>query len=302
MTVPPEGTGDEAVPTDVTYCYRHPRREAMVRCVRCDRPICPECMRPASVGFQCPDDVRSGARTVRPQRTAVGARLTLGRPYVTVTLVVLNVVAYLATGLQHGASLDDPTGSTLFRDWNLLPYDVHERNRYWELLTSAFLHVNFLHIASNMIALIVIGPPLEALLGRWRFTAVYLLSALGGSTAVYCFGGPFNPVVGASGAIFGLFGAALLLVRRLGLDLQWLAGVIVLNFVLTFSITGISKLGHIGGFLTGVLAAIAIGGLPGRRARVPLRLQAAGLGALLVLVVVLVAARSAGPLTPAWFG
>lgn len=288
--------------TEVTYCYRHPSREASVRCIRCDRPICPECMRPASVGFQCPDDVRSGARSIRTQRTAVGARLAQSPPYVTIALAVLNVAAYLATGLQHGSSLSDPTGSALFRDWNLLPYDVHQRNRYWELITSAFLHVGFLHIASNMIALIVIGPALELLLGRWRFTAVYLLSALGGSAAVYCFGNPFNPVVGASGAIFGLFGVALVLVRRLGLNVQWLAGIIALNFVLTFSISGISKLGHIGGFATGLLAAVAIGGLPRHRVRVPTERQLIGLAAITVLLAVLVIARTASPLQPAWLG
>lgn len=299
MSSPLGGTSRQ---TEVTYCYRHPNREASVRCVRCDRPICPECMRPASVGFQCPDDVRSGSRSIRPQRSAVGARLRRSPPYVTIALVALNVAAYLATGLQPGSSLSDPTGSALFRDWNLLPYDVHQRGRYWELITSAFLHVGFLHIGSNMVALIVIGPALELMLGRWRFIAVYLLTALGGSAAVYCFGNPFNPVVGASGAIFGLFGVALVLVRRLGLDLQWLAGIIVLNFVLTFSIAGISKLGHIGGFVTGLLAAVAIGGLPRHRARVPTERQLLGLAAVAVLIAVLVIARTASPLQPAWLG
>lgn len=295
-------TGETSQPTEVTYCYRHPKREAMVRCVRCDRPICPDCMRPASVGFQCPDDVRSGVRSVRPQRTAVGARLTGARPVVTIALVVLNVAAYVATALQPGGSFTNPTGSRLFRDWNLLPYDVHQNGAYWELLTSAFLHLSLLHIGSNMIALIVIGPALERVLGRWRFAAVYLLSALGGSAAVYCFGNPLEPVAGASGAIFGLFGIALVLVRRLGLDLQWLAGLIVLNFVLTFSISGISKLGHIGGFVTGLLAAVAIAGLPRHQRRVPVSTQLLGLGGLLVLLVVLVIARSASPLAPAWLG
>jgi membrane associated rhomboid family serine protease len=288
--------------TEVTYCYRHPNREAMVRCVRCDRPICPECMRPASVGFQCPDDVRTGSRSVRAQRTVVGARLRHSPPYVTFALVALNVAAYLATGLQRGGSLFNPTGSTLFHDWQLQPEDVWTHRHFYEFITAAFLHVNLLHIASNMIALIVIGPALERLLGRWRFSAVYLLSALGGSTAVYCFGSPINPVVGASGAIFGLFGAALVLVRRLGLDAQWLAGIIILNFVLTFSIAGISKLGHIGGFVTGVLAAVAIGGLPRHRGRIPVSRQLLGLAGLVVLFAVLTVARSATPLEPAWLG
>ena len=113
-----------------------------------------------------------------------------------------------------------------------------------------------------MLALFFVGPPLERLLGRWRFLAVYLISALGGSAAIYAFGAVRLPVVGASGAIFGLFAACLVLVRRLGLDLQWLVGIIVLNFVFTFSIPGITKLGHIGGFVAACLAALAIGGLP----------------------------------------
>lgn len=276
-------------------CYRHPQREALVRCTRCDRPICPDCMRPASVGFHCPDDVASGRRSVRPQRTAVGARLLQAPPYVTVTLVVLNVAAYLATGLQAHASLGNPTGSSLFQDWNLLPVAVHEQGRYYQLITSAFLHVSLLHIASNMIALVIIGPPLEQLLGRWRFAVVYLLSALGGSVAIYVFGQPFGYTVGASGAVFGLFGACLVLVRKLGLDPQWLIGIIVLNFVLTFSIPGISKLGHIGGFVTGVLLAVAIGGLPRSRARVDTRRQVGGIAVMAVVMVIMVALRTAAP-------
>jgi hypothetical protein len=96
----------QAGPT--TYCYRHPNREALVRCTRCDRPICPDCMRPASVGFHCPDDVTAGRRTVRAPRTSVGAKLIQSPPYVTGTLVVLNAVAYIVTATAPGASFDDP--------------------------------------------------------------------------------------------------------------------------------------------------------------------------------------------------
>jgi membrane associated rhomboid family serine protease len=126
-----------------------------------------------------------------------------------------------------------------------------------------------------------------------RFVAVYLLAALGGSAAVYAFGAVGVPVVGASGAIFGLFGACLIMVRRLGLDPQWLIGVIVLNFVFTFSVHGISRLGHLGGFVTGLAAGVAIGGLPQLRRRLSPRTQAAGLGAVLVVLLAIVAVRSA---------
>lgn len=255
-------------------------------------------MRPASVGFHCPDDVVAGRRTVRAARTTVGAKLIQSPPYVTSALVAANVVTYIVTATAPGASFDDPgagatRGKGVFFEWQLEPWAVHKYNRYYDLITSAFLHVGLLHIGSNMLALIFIGPALEQLLGRWRFAAVYLLSALGGSAIIYAFGNQYTPTVGASGAIFGLFGACLVLVRRLGLDLQWLIGIIALNFVLTFSIHGISKLGHIGGFLTGILAALVIGGLPSLRRRIPTNLQIAGLGGLLCVIVLIVGLRTA---------
>jgi membrane associated rhomboid family serine protease len=270
----------------------------MVRCTRCDRPICPDCMRPASVGFHCPDDVTAGRRSVRATRTSVGAKLIQSRPYVTGTLVALNAVAYVVTATAPGASFDDPgagatRGSGVFFKWQLQPLAVHDQHRYYDLITAAFLHVSLLHIASNMLALVVIGPPLEQLLGRWRFASLYLLSALGGSAAIYAFGNELTPTVGASGAIFGLFGACLVLFRKLGLDPQWLLIIVALNFVLTFSIHGISRLGHIGGFITGILAALIIGGLPSRRTRVATSVQVAGLVGLLAAILLVVLLRTA---------
>jgi membrane associated rhomboid family serine protease len=281
----------------VAHCYRHPHREALIRCTRCDRPICPDCMRPASVGFHCPDDVDRASRSMRPARTSVGARLLQSPPYVTGTLIALNVIGYVVTGLAPGATLRNPTTprspDALFNKWQLLPFYVKTDHRYYELITSAFLHVSLLHIASNMITLAFVGPALERLLGWWRFAAVYLLSALGGSAAIYAFGSEIGTTVGASGAIFGLFGACLVLVRRLGLDLQWLVGIIVINFILTFSIQNISKLGHIGGFVTGVLAGVAIGGLPSMRNRLSTPVQAGGLAGVLVLVMLVIGLRTA---------
>jgi membrane associated rhomboid family serine protease len=284
--------GGSAAPP-VAHCYRHPNREALVRCTRCDRPICPDCMRPASVGFHCPDDVDRAAKTVRRPRTSIGAALVQSPPYVTFGLIALNVAAYIATGLGDRASLRDPTGSKLFYDWQLSPYAIHDQHKYYQLVTSMFLHLNVLHIGVNMLSLFLIGPAVEAVLGRWRFLTVYLLCGLGGSVAVYAFGAKFGFTAGASGAIFGLFGVCLLLHRKIGLDLQWLIGTLVLNFVLTFSIANISKLGHIGGFVTGLLAGLALGGLPAARERIRTPVQLAGLGGLLVLVVVIAAVRTA---------
>lgn len=280
-------------------CYRHPKREAGVRCVRCDRPICPDCMQPASVGFHCPDDAALGRRTQRQPRNSVGALLRESPPYVTGVLVALNIAVYLVTAVQSH-QLDDPnarvTPNSLLYRWLLEPYFVAHQHEFYRLLTAAFLHANLLHIGTNMLSLCFVGPFIERSLGWWRYLSLYLLSALGGSTAVYAFGAEFGPVVGASTAIFGLLGTALVLARRLSLDLQWVAGMIVLNFVLTFSIADISRLGHIGGFVTGVLVGVALGGVPGTRyarGRLPDRVQAAGLGGVFGLIVVIVALTTA---------
>lgn len=269
-------------------CYRHPDRLTGVRCVRCDRPICPECQRPASVGFQCPDDVRAGAASIRRGRTVVGAVATDRAPLVSYLLIALNVLIYLVTALSPGGTLIDNTGGTLFSDWQLAPALVGYNHEYLRLVTAAFLHYGPLHILLNMIALYVIGPPLERILGWWRFLVVYLLSALGGSVAILLLADVRQPVVGASGAIFGLFAAALVLSRSVGFDTRSLLITIGINFIFTFSVPGISKQGHIGGFLVGGLATLALLGwsLQPRSVGPQLRrIQAISLAGLLVALV-----------------
>ncbi len=290
----PGGTADHPeVAGGVSHCYRHPNREATIRCTRCDRPICGECMRPAPVGFHCPDDVAAANKALPRQRTSVGAYLRHSTPWVTISMVVANVVVYLITVSQSTRGLTHITARGLFAKWQLQPLQVHQSDQYYRFITTAFLHLSLLHIASNMLALAVIGPPLERLIGWWRFLALYFLCALGGSVAVYFWGEQLVAVAGASGAIFGLFGASVVLVRRLGLDLQWLLAIIALNFFLTFSIAGISKLAHVGGFAVGLLAGVVIGGLPSQRRAVPLAYQAAGLVGIAALLVVLISVRSA---------
>jgi membrane associated rhomboid family serine protease len=250
-------------------------------------------MHEAPVGFHCPDDAALGRRSVRRKRTSVGAALRDAPPYVTGVLVALNVLVYLVTAAKSAGGLNDPHSARLFLDWQLQPAAVYQQDEYYRLITSAFLHVSLLHIGANMLALAIIGPSLERLLGPWRMIAVYVLAALGGSAAIYAFGNPAQPVVGASGAIFGLFAVSLVMVRRLGLDAQWLIGIIVLNFVFTFSVQDISKLAHIGGFVTGALAALTIAGLPSHRGRMPTPVQASGLVGLLVLIALMIGVRTA---------
>ena len=287
-----EGGGTPS-PEPMPRCYRHPMRETGVRCVRCDRPICPECMRPASVGFQCPDDVKLAQAGRRTPRTVVGAPARARYPYVTWTLVGLNVLAYIATAAGSVRGWNQNHTSHLFQQWVLLPYKVGHDGQYGRLITAAFLHYGLVHILFNMMALLMLGPFLERMLGTWRFGSVYMLGALGSSVAVYAFDSRYIAVAGASGAIYGLFAAALLLVRELQLNPQWLIGTIVLNFVFTFGVPGVSKLGHIGGFVVGGLATAAIAGLPWDRRRLPTRVQIAGLSGVFVVLVVAIAWRTA---------
>ena len=284
------GTGAGTAPG---RCYRHPMRETLIRCTRCDRPICPECMRPASVGFHCPDDVKLARQSQRAPRTVVGAPIKSGRPYVTWTLIGLNVLVYLITASSSGEGLSKPSTSWLFSKWVLEPYYVAHNHDYYRLLTSAFLHWDPLHIIVNMIALAIIGPPLERLLGSWRFGSVYLISALGGGVFVYAFSNHFAPVAGASGAIYGLFAASLLFVRELRLDPRWLVGTIAMNFILTRAVPNLSFAGHFGGFVIGGVAAFAIAGLPWRRRKLTVALQSSGLGAILFVLVVGIVWRTA---------
>src|ERR1700733_7418947 len=123
-----------------TRCYRHPGRETGVRCVRCDRPICPECMRPAAVGFQCPDDVRVGRDSIRAPRTRVGARSHWAQPYTTWAIVAINVAVYLGTAFTSVNGLNEPTASHLLVDWQLTPQTVATHHQYYRLVTSMFLH------------------------------------------------------------------------------------------------------------------------------------------------------------------
>ena len=284
----PDASGGVPPVHPPAFCYRHPMRETLIRCVRCNRPICSDCMRPAPVGFQCPDDVKLGRATQRPLRTSVGAVRRGNRPYVTGVLVALNVAVYVVTAVQSVYGFNRPSRSTLFEQWQMLPAAVGNSGQYYRLLTATFLHANVLHIATNMLALIIIGPYLERLLGWWRYLSVYLLGALGGSVAIYLFGTRFGPVVGASGAIFGLFAAALVFVRELNLDPQWLVATIVLNLVVTFSVPDVSRLGHLGGFVCGGLAALAIAGNPRKRRWLPTRVEVAGLSGIAVALLIAV--------------
>jgi len=246
------------VPEAVPVCPRHPDRESYVRCQRCERPVCPQCQRPAPVGVQCVDCVREAARTTRTARTVFGGEVTQGRPVVTLTVIGMCVAAYLLQWVVPG-----------FTE-RFMYVPVLSDVQPWRFLTAAFLHSPsfLLHIAFNMYALWLFGPYLEQLLGRARFAALYLLSALGGSVGVLLLADPMGtswlrPVVGASGAVFGLWGALMVINKRLGRDNSGLIVLLIINAAIGFFPGfNIAWQGHLGGFVTGLLAAAVIAYVP----------------------------------------
>lgn len=241
--------GSSATPV----CPRHPDRPSYVRCQRCGRPACPECQRPAAVGVQCVDCVAASQKATRGARTALGGRVTSGPPVVTITMISLCVLSFI---LQKALGWEGWTGRWVFSP-------AIGEVEPWRYLTSAFLHAsNLTHILFNMYALWITGQVLEPVLGRLRFTALYLLSALGGSVAVQLLATPgtaswVGGVLGASGAVFGLFGALLVVLKRFDRNATQIFVLIGINLVLGFVIPNISWQGHIGGLLVG--AAMGLG-------------------------------------------
>lgn len=274
-------------PTDLTHCYRHPTRETGVLCSRCERPICPECMTPASVGFQCPECVREGQRSVRPTRTMYGGRAR-PRADVTIALVGLNIAVFLLTAAS-GAGVATGNGqSSIYDRFALVPALVAHGDWY-RLVSSMFLHYGILHIGFNMWALYVIGTPLEAMLGRLRFAALYFLAGIGGSVLSFSTGQLLTPAAGASGAIFGIFGAFFVILRRRNLETGGILGLIVINLVLSFTFANIDWRGHVGGLIIGSLVGAVYAYAPSGPSRD--RVQAAG---ALAVAVVLAASGALG--------
>jgi membrane associated rhomboid family serine protease len=239
----------------MAYCYRHPDRETGLSCSVCERPICTECMTMAPVGIRCPE--HSG-KPQGVQRMTTGVRRVSFEgtgALVTKTLIAINVLVFLVN-LAQGASLSRNGGELFVR--GLLYGPVVADGDWWRLLTAAFLHGSILHLGMNMLMLWWIGGPVEEALGRGRFLALYIASALAGSAGALLVS-PNALTVGASGAIFGILGAALVFEQQ---GLHVLGGsalsIIVLNLVLTFAVPNISIGGHIGGLVGGAVCGLAL--------------------------------------------
>jgi len=251
-------------------------------------------MKMASVGHQCPECVAEGRRTQRPVRTAFGATRSGVPGYATISLIALNVIMFIASIISAknkgaavgGSSIGGLLGSTTPLTDRLSVFGevgcqrsqggvgigpvMHcvagvSDGEYYRLFTAMFMHYGLLHIALNMWALWVLGRPLEAMFGPWRFLAVYLVCGLGGNVAVYVFS-PGAPSAGASTAIFGLFGVFFFVLRKLNLSVQSLVPILIINLVITFGGSAfISVAGHIGGLITGGLIGYGFAHVPQQR-------------------------------------
>lgn len=293
---------------DVRHCYRHPDRETGVSCSSCGRPICHECMIPAAVGFHCPECVaeqrRAGGRgrvVTRSQtrarwgRTGVPGGLATS---ITKTLIAINFAVFVVEVIVGHGQIASIPGQTLLRLGGLWIPSIVLKHEYWRLVTPIFLHQGLIHIGANMISLYFIGSFFEQLSSRGKYVAIYLVSGLAGSVAVFLLAPVLSLEIGASGAIFGVFAALLAHVYRnrhrypsqlLGQLVFWMA----LNLILTFGFAAVSWQGHIGGIVGGVVSVELLGRFGRRDLRAPFDARdAASIAIVLVALVGLVIWRA----------
>lgn len=299
MSQPPPGWGGATGPhdgvggSDVPVCPRHPGRVSYIRCQRCRRPACPECQRSAAVGVQCVDCVRDQAKGERRPVTVLGGRTgaAAGKPYLTVSIIAICVIVWIGEQLSP----------RVFQEVAFAP--ALGSTEPWRLLTSAFAHSpnQPMHIIFNMLALWIVGSYLEQLLGWARYLAIYLVTALAGGVTWLLFQpvdpadpGSMVPVVGASGAVFGLFAAVIVLNRHLGRDSSSMVVTIGINAVIGFVVPNVAWEAHLGGLVAGALVAAALAAARTRRSPI-----IAWGGILAVLGVVLVLAVAKYALAPA---
>ena len=236
-------------------CYRHPNRETGVRCSNCERPICPDCMTSTPVGMRCPECARQSRTRIRTMHAATD------EPVLTYILIGINVAAGIGSLLGGGAGADS---SSLTDDGGLSQHFIAD-GEYYRLITAGFLHAGPFHLLTNMLALWILGSMIEPGIGRLQFGLIYFVSLLCGSFGALLLS-PDELTVGASGAVFGLMGAAGVLARNRGFSLMesglgiWIG----LNLLITFTIPNISIGGHLGGLAGGTAAALLLLELRGR--------------------------------------
>jgi membrane associated rhomboid family serine protease len=276
--------------TEPLRCYRHPNRETYVSCTECGRGICPDCMVFGPVGIRCPDHAR-GATAAPKQRAKVTVRrLSAPSGLITRILIGINVAVY-ALELALGGTVSG-TNNWIYEHGVLVSTAIDSsgqaigvaQGEWWRLITAPFLHYGPLHLGLNMLVLWFIGPTLEEYFGRWRYLLLYLVAGLAGSAGALLVS-PNALTVGASGAIWGLMGAAVYLeARRIYVFGGQAMGLVVFNLIFTLLVPGVSIGGHIAGGIGGAAAALAFTSL--RRTPALATLTVAAIGALSVAVAV----------------
>lgn len=256
MTQPPPGWGgatgahDGAGGSGVPVCPRHPDRVSYISCQRCRRPACPECQRSAAVGVQCVDCIREQAKAAPRPVTVLGGRVGADKPYLTMSIIAICVLVWIGELLSP----------RVFQEVAFAP--ALGTTEPWRLITSAFAHSpnQPMHIIFNMLALWLVGGYLEQMLGWARYLAIYVVTALAGTVTWLLFQpvDSFVPVVGASGAVFGLFAAVIILNRHLGRDSSGMIATIGINAVIGFVVPNVAWEAHLGGLIAGGLVAAAI--------------------------------------------
>ncbi len=293
-------------PPALEHCYRHPSEQTGVHCTRCARPICPACMIEAPVGYQCPDCVAEARREFRrgPGRriavaNAKGTSLTTA---ILVTLGVMYAIEVIPAG--PGALFSGPSLLRLLELGGNFGYGVIggsevgvAAGQYWRLFTSMFLHANLVHIALNAYALFLFGHVIERELGRIRFALIYLTTGLFASAVSFALASPRQVGIGASGAIFGLFGAFFAYNYRrrhqalAAARIRQMVLLLVINLALGVSVPGVDWHAHVGGFVAGLVAGtVAEGWGAQSRRRVIL---IAGFLSIVVATVLVVAWKTA---------
>ncbi len=276
---------DQTVPT----CYRHPDRITGLSCTSCGKRICVECSSDASVGQKCPECAAPQGRA-----RVVHARASFGRPTSQTAPVSFTIMAITA-GIFVIGMLSPEANRWLFQAFAQANVLV-SLGDWYRVFTAALLHGGFMHIAFNMYALYLFGPRLEQQVGSPAFAALYVATAGTGGMISYLFG-PLNQVsIGASGAIFGLFGAWMFVAWKMrgtpgGRAMFNQLGVLLaINLALPLLVPGIDWRAHVGGLLGGIFIAwlwsvLAVGKPNARRIRT-IAASAVALGAALITMMV----------------
>ncbi len=271
-----------STPAGGQTCYLHPDRIARISCQRCHRPICPADMREASVGFQCPPCVTAGAKAQRQPRTVLGGRISSNPRSVTTILIGINIAVYVLMVFTGGLS------GELAQNGAMWGFAVAYGGEYWRLLTAAFFHSGLMHLGLNMLGLYMFGPAIEEALGRSKYLLTYLTLAVSSSVWIYWLTPPNTDTVGASGAIFGLFGLIAVFMYRTRQDMSGILIMLAINAVFSLQ-SGVSWQGHLGGFVTGVALGAVFAYAPRDR---QIAIHRFAFIALWVAIVVATAVRS----------